>query len=156
MKYLRYSLIAALLLTSGCSLTRFETEAGRNKQIALTALMALDTAQTVTIGRSPECLYEANPAAAALFGSDTPSPERVLYTNAAYIAAHWIAAAYLDRKAEAPIDFTVDAVEDVKRRESWRFKRTLYQFFTTFGHGVAVASNASRGIKPFSSYECGR
>jgi hypothetical protein len=79
----------------------------------------------------------------------------VLITNAAYIAGHWMLGAYLDRKAEAPVDFTVTAEADVARKERFRFLRTLYQFATVFGHGLAVTGNEARGIKPFSSYECG-
>jgi hypothetical protein len=149
-----YSCLGALALT-GCAAARFETEAGRNKQLGMTALMALDTAQTVTIAREPGCLYEANPIAAGVFGSRNPSPQRVLLTNAAYIAGHWMVGAYLDRQAEAPIDLAIDAKEDIARRERYRFLRSLYQFFTVFGHGAAVASNQFKGIRPFGSYECG-
>lgn len=152
----------ALLPLIGCVSTggdagalEFASKQARNRQLGLTALMAVDTAQTVTIGRSSECLFEANPIAAAVFGTHTPSPERVLITNAIYITGHWLLASYLDRKAEAPPDLSVDLDTDLARKSRWSFARALYQLMTFAGHGLAVASNASKGIKPFSSYECG-
>lgn len=136
----------------GCA--GFATESSRNRQIALTGLMALDTAQTVTIARSP-CLHEANPIAAAVFGSDRPTPERVLLTNAVYITGHWLLGSYLDRQAERPVDLSITAEQDLARRNTWRTLRGIYQFVTALGHGVAVVRNQAKGIRPFSSFECG-
>ena|SRR5688572_24944052 len=153
---------AALAALSGCVNTspdgpgamEFATPQARNRQLALTGLMALDTAQTVTIGRSPECLSEGNQVAVYAFGSRTPSPQRVLLTNAAYIASHWALGSYLDRKAESSIDLSLTAEADIARLERWRFMRRLYQFASFFGHGFAVARNARKGIAPFSNYNC--
>lgn len=153
-----YALLGAVAL-SGCvtsnpGIGEFATAKARNTQIALTGLMALDTAQTVTIGRSSECLFEANPVAAAVFGSRTPSPQTVLITNTLYIAGHWLLGSYLDRNAERGVDFSIDAEADVARRKRFSTMRSIYQWATGIGHGIAVASNASRGIKPFSTYNC--
>jgi hypothetical protein len=142
---------AALALT-GCM--SFSTEVARNTQLGLTALMAVDTAQTVTIGRSA-CLREANPIAAAVFGTDMPSPQRVLVTNALYMGAHWLLGSFLDRKAHAPVDLSIDAVEDIARRERWQRLQKVYWVATGIGHGFAVASNTRKGIHPFSSFDCG-
>jgi len=133
----------------------FVTTSARNTQLGLTSLMALDTAQTVTIARSPECLFEADPVAAAVFGSRNPSPERVLITNTLYITAHALLGAYLDRKAHAPVDLSISADADIARRKRWQLFQRVYQFATLIGHGAAVINNESRGIRPFSSYECG-
>lgn len=133
----------------------FVTVEARNKQLGLTALIGLDTAQTVTIGRSAECLYEANPVAAAVFGSATPSPQRVLISNAIYIGAHWLLGSFLDRKASAPIDLSISAEEDLARHKRWHTAQRVYQFATAIGHGGAVINNEARGIRPFSSYDCG-
>lgn len=143
---------------SGCVSTNpgigeFSTAIGRNKQIALTALMAMDTAQTVTIGRSPNCLHEANPL--AFFGDEHPSAQQVLITGAFYGTAHWLFGSWLDRKAERSVDFSIDAEADISRKERWRSMRTAYQLLTFIGHGTALAANANRGIRPFSAYECG-
>lgn len=120
----------------------FVTESGRNVQIGLTALMLLDTAQTVTIARSPECLREADPIAAAVFGSEHPSTQRVLITNALYIGLNWIVASKLDRLAQ--------------RSDSWARARRAYQVLSFLGHGAAVANNIGLGIRPFSKYGCGQ
>lgn len=153
----------AMLACTGCVSTspdgpgamQFATAQARNKQLALTGLMALDTAQTVTIGRSPDCLSEGNQVAVYAFGSRTPSPERVLLTNAVYIATHWAVGSYLDRKANEPIDLSLTAEQDIAKRARWTLMRGIYQFATGFGHGFAVARNARKGIAPFSSFNCG-
>lgn len=149
-----------LALTTGCVSTNpgameFATSSNRNKQLGMTALMALDTAQTVTIARNSDCLMEANPIAAAIYGSDAPTQKQVLLTNAVYIASHWALGSYLDRKINAPVDFKVDAATDMDRRKGWRIVRGLYQALTFLGHGAAVLTNAERGINPASNYSCG-
>jgi hypothetical protein len=154
--------IGGMFALSGCVNTspdgpgamEFATPQARNRQVALTGLMAVDTAQTVTIGRSPECLSEGNQVAVYAFGSRTPSPQRVLITNAVYIASHWALGSYLDRKASAPIDLSITAEQDIAKRSRWTFMRGLYQFATGFGHGFAVARNTRKGIHPFSSFDC--
>lgn len=148
----RLAVIAAGCALSACT---FTTTAARNQQFALTALMAVDTAQTVTIARSSECLYEAEPLAAAAFGTRTPSPQRVLLTDAAYIAGHWMLGAYLDRRANQSVDFSIDAEQDIARKAKWRRLQRVYQWLTFIGHGTAVLHNQAKGIKPFSSYRCG-
>jgi hypothetical protein len=154
--------IGSLAIMAGCVSTPdragafdFARPEGRNAQLALTGLMAIDTAQTVTIGRSPDCLREGNPLASAVFGTDRPSPERVLLTNAVYMTGHWLLGAYLDRKANAPIDLSVSAEADIAKRERFRWLKKIYHFATGLGHGVAVARNQAIGIKPFSTFECG-
>lgn len=155
-----YALIAGVLMsTTGCVSTspgafQFATAQARNKQLGLTAVMSLDTAQTVTIARNADCLKEANPVAVALYGSDAPSPQRVLLTNAVYMTAHWAVGSWLDRRANQPIDLSIDAQADVDRRNRWRIVRGLYQALTFIGHGAAVATNAERGIKPAGNYSC--
>jgi hypothetical protein len=152
--------VASLFGMSGCVSTsvdgprafEFATTEARNTQVALTGLMALDTAQTASFGN---CFREANPLAVAVYGTDRPSPKQVLITNTVYIAAHWAAASYLDRKAEAPIDLSLTAEQDMARRGRWRFMRGLYQFLTAFGHGAAVINNQLEGIRPFSTPKCG-
>lgn len=146
------ALVAATL--SGCSSMSFATSSNRNKQLGLTALMAVDTAQTVTIARNSDCLMEANPVAVALYGSDAPTQKQVLLVNAAYVAGHWALGSYLDRKIAAPVDLSIDATEDMERRKSWRIVRGLYQALTFLGHGAAVVTNAQRGIKPAGNYSC--
>lgn len=156
----RLSILAAALAMTGCATTdapgpmQFASSEARNRQLLMTAVMAVDTAQTVTIGRSPECLSEGNQLAVYAFGSRTPSPERVLITNAIYIAGHWALGSYLDRKVNAPINLSIPIEADMARRSRWTLMRGIYQFATTFGHGFAVARNARKGIEPFSNFNC--
>lgn len=147
----RLALLASALALTGCT---FTTPAARNTQLALTGLMALDTAQTVTIARSP-CLFERNPVAAAVFGSKHPSEQRVLATNVVYMAGHWAFAGYLDRKANQSVDFSIDAEADVARKAKWRRLQSMYQWATALGHGLAVHNNVTKNIEPFSTFNCG-
>jgi len=156
-----YGLIVGTAL-AGCVSTgndrgvfEFASTAARNAQVALTGLIALDTAQTVTIARSPECLFEADPIAAAVFGSRRPSPQTVLITNTLYIAGHALLGAYLDRKANAPVDLSISADEDLARHTRWRVLQRVYQLATLIGHGAAVINNEAKGIRPFSRFDCG-
>ncbi len=144
-----YACLGALAL-SGCA--GFASSEGRNAQLALTGLMLADTAQTVTIARSPDCLREVNPLAYA--GDKHPSPRKVLFTNALYIVGHWMLGSYLDRKANAPVDVNISVEQDMAQRDRARFLRRVYWVATGIGHGAAVASNARKGINPFSSYSC--
>lgn len=143
--------VAASLL---CGCASFENSTNRNIQIGLTGLMAVDTAQTVQIAKNPDCLYEANPIAAKLFGSEHPSPERVIGTNIIVIAAHWMLGGFLDRKANAPINLDVDALEDIKSRNRWKAAQRTYQIATFVGHGGAVANNFNHGISPTGFRGC--
>lgn len=147
----RLALIGAVVSLTGCT---FTTPAARNTQLALTGLMALDTAQTVTIARSP-CLFERNPVAAAVFGSKRPREQTVLATGVLYIAGHWAFAGYLDRKANQSVDFSIDAEDDVARKAKWRRLQRLYQWATALGHGIAIANNVDKNIRPFSTFNCG-
>lgn len=143
---------ATLPIMAGCA--GFATTEARNRQVALTGLMALDTAQTASFSKS-DCLREINPIAVAIYGTDRPSSQRVLMTNALYMTGHWFLASYLDRKAESPIDLSISATEDMARRSRWRLLRGLYQGLTMIGHGAAVINNNLKGIRPFSGYDCG-
>jgi hypothetical protein len=118
----------------------FATTSARNVQLGITALILVDMAQTLTIARSQDCLEEGNPLAAAFIGK-YPQPARVVAVNALAIVGHWALGSYLDRKARVS--------------DRWAIAQRVYQALTIGGHGAAVANNASKGIKPFSSYSCG-
>lgn len=156
-----YALVIGSALLAGCATNQFDSDrtaldfaskGARNAQLGMTAVMALDTAQTITIARNPDCLYEGNQLAAKIFGDDTPSTSRVLITNAVYIATHWMLGSWLDRKAET-IDFS-DLENDQSRRRGWRIARGIYQALTIVGHGAAVANNFNQGIGPATNYTC--
>lgn len=118
----------------------FASASGRNVQTLMTALMLLDTAQTVVIAQTPKCLREGNNLASAAFGSDQPSSQRVLLTNALYMVGQWALGAWLDRKAQGSND--------------WGMARRAYQVLTIVGHGWAIKENHRLGIRPFSAYDC--
>ncbi len=153
--------LGVLIINTGCATVgpddrtalSFASQGARKAQLGITSLIALDTAQTVTIARSSDCLYEGNSLAAKVFGTENPSPKRVLITNALYLFGHWMLGSWLDRKAET-INFD-DLERDVARRRGWKIARGIYQGLTIIGHGAAVANNANQGIDPFSRYRCG-
>lgn len=159
---LAYAMVIGVALgTSGCVTNQFSddrtaldfaSKGARNAQMGITTLIAVDTAQTVTIARNPDCLYEGNKLAASIFGDDTPSQSRVLLTNALYITGHWLLGSFLDRKAET-INFD-DLEHDGERRKAWKIVRALYQGLTFVGHGAAVSNNFNQGIKPASNFSC--
>jgi lysylphosphatidylglycerol synthetase-like protein (DUF2156 family) len=144
---------ATLPVMVGCA--QFATPTARNAQIALTGLMALDTAQTVTIAREPDCLREINPAAVAIYGTENPKPKQVLITNAIYMAAHWALGGFLDRKANTSPDLTISLEQDLAKRQRWLRLQKIYWVATAIGHGAAVINNNVKRIRPFSSFECG-
>lgn len=146
--------ILLVLLMSGCASTlprsTYETKGAHRAELAWQALAAYDTAQTVTIARSPDCLREGNPLASAVYGSDTPSPQRVLVTNLALAWAHYEVGGWLDRRTQAAI------AADSPNRGAWYVGRGAFYVVSFLGSGLAVGNNASLGIRPFSRMECGK
>lgn len=141
--------ILLVLLLSGCaSHSGFANPEARRVEIAWQTLAAYDTAQTVTIARSPTCFRESNKLASAIYGSDNPSPQRVLATNAALAWAHWELGAWLDRRTQAAID------SDNPNRGLYYVGRTAFYVTSFLGSGIAVGNNVSLGIKPFSRRVC--
>lgn len=141
-------LLAVLAHCTGCA--SYTNPSTRRAEAAWQVLAAYDTAQTVTIARSPTCLREADKFASFIYGTDHPSPQRVLATNALLAWAHWEAGAWIDRLTEHAI-----ASEDPNRGLLFIARGTYYT--TSFlGTGLAVGNNVSLGIKPFSKMECGR
>lgn len=144
--------ICLALILGGCGSMQFASASARNTQIGMTALMAVDTAQTVTIAKNPMYLYEGNPLAAKIYGTETPSPKQVVLTNAVYMTGHWMLGSYLDRNAERSVDLSLTAEEDLARKKRFRIMRAIYQGLTILGHGAAVGNNYNQGIRPFASY----
>lgn len=149
--------LLVILLLSGCAAIMpvgslpertYATKAAHRAELAWLTLHAVDTAQTVTIARSPDCLREANPLASAVYGSDHPSPQRVLLTNVALGWAHYELGGWLDRNTERAF------VEDSGARGGWYVARGAYYAVSFLGTGLAVSNNASQGIRPFSRVEC--
>lgn len=136
----------ALLSLSACTLVApYENTGVRNGEHVWLGLHALDTAQTVTIARSPGCLREANPLAATVYGSDHPSAQRVLLTNVALGYAHYRIGGWIDQRTEAAL---VDP--DNNSAAGWYLFRAAWHGLAWIGTGYAVAHNAANGGSPFS------
>jgi hypothetical protein len=147
-----YKLAIALLLgvsLSGCEslslIAPYENTTTRNVERTWLVMHAIDTAQTVTIARSPECLIEANPIAAKIYGSNSPSAERVLATNLLLGYLHYRIGGWIDKKTE-------EAILDPKSESvgAWYTTRLAWHGLAIVGTGAAVANNYSRGVQPFS------
>jgi hypothetical protein len=148
---MRTILVALLALScTGCALVApYENDAVRNTEYTWVGLHAIDTAQTVTIARSPTCLREANPAAAWIYGSDHPSASRVVLTNVALGYAHYRIGGWIDSRTErAALDPDDDSYN------GWYLFRAAWHGFAIFGSGYAVLHNAQARVGPFSAREC--
>lgn len=103
-------------------------------------LAAVDTVQTMHIRQGTSCDHEADPVAAALYGSRYPKPGRVLVTNLALITVHTMLASWLD-----------DKVEQHKADDSagpWYVGRIAFHAVSIVAEGSSVISNHSRGCRP--------
>jgi hypothetical protein len=117
-----------------------ETENNSNMaEGAFLVLASVDTVQTMHIRKGTSCDHEADPIAAALYGSKYPKPGRVLLTNLALMTVHTMVASWLD-----------DKVEQHKADDSaglWYVGRIGFHAVSIVAEGSAVASNASRGCR---------
>lgn len=138
--------VLLLLLLSGC--TTYATRDARNAEYAWLALDAVDTAQTVTIARSPECLYEADPLAVFVYGTEHPSTGRVLMTNAVLAYGHYQLGGWIDRHTERAF------AQESPARGGWYVTRAAFYVVSFLSTGIAVTNNAAMGIHPFSRVRC--
>jgi hypothetical protein len=147
-------ILAAVFALSGCEVLNasFENDRTRKAEAVWLGMHAIDTAQTVTIARSPGCLREANPLASAIYGSDHPSTQRVLATNLALGWAHAKFGAWLDERTErALLDPKSESVG------GWYVARGAYYVVSFLGTGIAIGNNAGRDVGLFSRVtDCNR
>lgn len=101
-------------------------------------LAAVDTVQTMHIRQGTSCDHEADPAAAALYGSRYPKPGRVLVTNLALITVHTMLASWLDDKVAAGGDNV----------GLWYTGRIAFHAVSIVAEGSSVINNHVRGCKP--------
>ncbi len=144
---MKYLAVLACLVLTGCA-TGFATTGARNAEFSWLALHAIDTAQTMTIARSPSCFYEANPLASAVYGTKHPSVKRVVITNTATGLLHWQAGAWLDRRTEYAFK------HETGSEGALYVARLSYYALSIMGTGTAVLGNVRLGIKPNSRKEC--
>jgi uncharacterized protein YceK len=136
--------LVILLLLSGCA--TYETRGAHTAELVWQGMNAVDTAQTVTIARSPTCWHEADRLAAGVYGSQNPAPSRVLATNALLAWGHYELGAWLDRRTEA------EGRED--SGIGWYVARGAFYTFSFLGTGLAVTNNSTRGIGLATSKVC--
>jgi hypothetical protein len=148
MKTSNLALLCAALALAACGPMRFANDATRNVELSWLALHAVDTAQTVTIAKSPGCFYERSPLAQMVYGTKHPSVGRVVTTNTVMAAAHWGMGAMLDRHTEAAL------ADDSGNAGLWYAARVSYYAMSFMGTGSAVVGNVRLGIKPLSHQEC--
>jgi hypothetical protein len=137
-----------ILAATGCSVLGYATPEARNAELGWQALHLVDTAQTVTIARSPACLHEANPLARAVYGTAHPSVRRVVLTNTAGAVLHWTAGSWLDRATERSF------ASEGPNRGALYVARLAYYGLSFLGSGTAVVGNMRLGIKPLTRAEC--
>lgn len=135
---------------SGCSLVApYTNDTTRTVERTWLVMHAVDTAQTVTIARSPTCLREADPVAANIYGSEHPSAGRVIAINAALGYAHYRIGGWIDyRTQQAAID------PDDTSYGGWYLFRAAWHGVALIGTGFAVVHNAQAHVGPFSAETC--
>lgn len=100
-------------------------------------LATADTLQTMHIRRSESCDHEADPLAAALYGSRYPRPGRVLVTNLALMTVHTMVTSWLDDKVAQHDQANDGSVGP------WYVGRVVWHGASLFIEGAAVANNAA-------------
>lgn len=102
-------------------------------------LAAVDTAQTMHIRKGTSCDHEADPIAAALYGSKYPKPGRVLLTNIALITVHTMVTSWLDDEVAKHDQANDGSVGP------WYVGRVVWHGASLLAEGSAVISNKTRG-----------
>jgi hypothetical protein len=120
-------LLVVVSIVSGCATSDWRNEDTRRMQVANTALIAFDTAQTLHIARCPGRYYEQNP----VLGKH-PSEATVILGGIAYGTGSWFLAKWLDARG-------------------WDKTARALQYVQFSGHGIAITNNVTRGLKPFGS-----
>lgn len=140
---------AAMLLLTTCVGCATGPDRTRGAELTWLALHAVDTAQTVTIAKSPDCLYEKNPLAVAVYGTKHPSLARVLVTNTVMAGVHYTVSGWWDRHVAA-----ADADIENDNAALWHMGRFAWYAASFAGTGSAVIGNVRLGVKPLSTARC--
>lgn len=149
-KHVRPGFTALLLLAviffglAGCAALPMplQPQADNNSNYAeggFLVLAAVDTAQTMHIRQGTSCDHEADPIAAALYGSKYPKPGRVLLTNLALITVHTMVASWLDDKVDQHMKLDDGSVGP------WYVGRIAFHTVSLVVEASAVINNHSRG-----------
>lgn len=106
---------------------------------AFIVLAAVDTAQTMHIKQGTSCDHEADPIAAAIYGSPHPKPVRVLLTNIALITVHTMVTSWLDDKVAEHDQLNDGSVGP------WYVGRVVWHGASLLAEGSSVINNKVRG-----------
>lgn len=141
-----FAAVAVVLFLGGCAALPMplqpQTEDNSNMaEGAFLVLATVDTVQTMHIRRGTSCDHEADPIAAALYGSKYPKPGRVLVTNLALMTVHTMVASWLDDKVAEAKSRGDDSVGP------WYVGRLIFHGASIVAEGAAVANNAAQGCR---------
>lgn len=141
------TLLLALTALTGCAALPMplQPQTQDNSNMAegtFIVLAAVDTVQTMHIRQGTSCDHEADPIAAALYGSKYPKPGRVLLTNLALITVHTMVASWLDDKVAEHVALDDGSVGP------WYVGRIAFHTVSIVAEGSNVISNHGRGCKP--------
>lgn len=134
----------AVLSCSGCALVApYENGTVRTMEYTWLGMHAVDTYQTVQIARNPHCMREANPLAEAVYGTDHPSPSRVIATNVGLGYLHYRIGGWIDARTERAA-----ADPDDTSYGGWYLFRAAWHGVALIGTGYAVLHNATTDYCP--------
>lgn len=102
-------------------------------------LSTVDTLQTTHIRKGTSCDHEADPIAAALYGSKYPKPGRVIVTNLLLMTVHTMITSWLDDEVAKHDQANDGSVGP------WYVGRVAWHGASLLVEGAAVINNRSHG-----------
>lgn len=120
-----------------------EEKASMYAEGAWLLLDAVDTMQTARIAREPSKYYEADPIAAAIYGSKHPKEGVVIGVNVGLAFAHTLVASWLDDKVAEH-----EEADPNGSLGGWYVARIAFHVLSLGYSGEAVIHNYSIGLKP--------
>ena len=143
-----FAVCALLLATasiSGCAVMPIPFNPQNEQQNSNTAegawlvLEATDTYQTMHIRKGTGCDHEADPLAAAIYGSKYPKPGRVLATNLVLALGHTMVTSWLDDEVARHEMLNDDSVGP------WYVGRVVWHAASILLTGASVVNNKHLG-----------
>lgn len=105
-------------------------------------LHTVDTMQTVQIARNPQCFWEDNKVAAAIYGTKHPDDDRVMLTNVLLGFVH----SRVSRWFDDGVDRSFSAEDG--NEGLWYVGRIAWHAVSIGASAAAVSNNYRRGIGP--------
>lgn len=138
-------ILAAIFCMSGCAVLPVPLSPANEQYNSNTAegawlvLDAVDTYQTMHIRKGTSCDHEADPFAAALYGSKYPKPGRVLATNLVLALGHTMVTSWLDDEVAKHEMLNDDSVGP------WYVGRIVWHVTSIIATGSSVLNNKRLG-----------